>query len=372
LGSFEVLGRTIFQAPIKLLLVSTSVGPLGSGDGGGVELTLLNIAQLMVDRGHTVEVVAPKGSRLQNAAVHEIDGMLQVPAQTLARTVPVTMPSNPVLGNMWEYVRQVQGQVDLIVNFAYDWLPFYLTPFLTTPVAHLVSMGSVSDAMDAIIESVVAQYPHGIGVHTRTQAKTFVFAEDCVPIGNGLDLARYQVCKTPDNALCWLGRISPEKGLEDAVKASQIAGIPLKVMGHLQDRAYFEQIQREFPQAPFKYLGFLNTDQMQQVVRQCRGLLVTPRWIEAFGNVVMEALACGVPVIAYRRGGPAEIVRDGETGWLVEPDSVDGLVTAIASLDQIDRSACRRQAEQEFSLEALGDRTEAWFDAVLKSWPGVR
>jgi UDP-glucose:tetrahydrobiopterin glucosyltransferase len=366
------LGRTIFQTPIKLLLVSTSVGPLGSGDGGGVELTLLNIARLMVDRGHALTVVAPKGSRLQDIAVREIDGTSQVSAQTLARTVPVTMPSDSVLGNMWEYVRQVQSQFDLIVNFAYDWLPFYLTPFLTTPVAHLVSMGSVSDAMDAIIERVATQYPHGVGVHTRTQAKTFAFADDCVPIGNGLDLAQYHVCETPDNALCWLGRISPEKGLEDAVKASQIMDIPLKVMGHIQDRAYFEQIQREFPQAPFEYLGFLNTDPMQQVVRQCRGLLVTPRWVEAFGNVVMEALACGVPAIAYRRGGPAEIVRDGETGWLVEPDSVDGLVTAIQSLDRIDRNACRRQAEQEFSLEALGDRTEAWFDAVLKSWPGVR
>jgi UDP-glucose:tetrahydrobiopterin glucosyltransferase len=56
----------------------------------------------------------------------------------------------------------------------------------------------------------------------------------------------------------------------------------------------------------------------------------------------------------------------------VEPDSVEGLVRAIASLDRIDRHACRRQAEQEFSLEAMGDRTEAWFDAVLKSWPGAK
>jgi UDP-glucose:tetrahydrobiopterin glucosyltransferase len=126
-----------------------------------------------------------------------------------------------------------------------------------------------------------------------------------------------------------------------------------------------------FPKKSVEYLGFLDTDGMQKVVRHCRGLLVTPRWVEAFGNVVMEALACGVPVIAYRRGGPAEIVRDGETGWLVEPDSVDGLITAIQALDQIDRKACRGQAEQEFSLEAMGDRTEAWFDAVLKSWTRV-
>jgi UDP-glucose:tetrahydrobiopterin glucosyltransferase len=348
------------------------VGSLGSGKGGGVELTLLNTARLMVDRGHALEVVAPKGSRLAGAAVTEIDGASQVPAQTLSRSVPITMPENSVLANMWDYVRQVQGQYELIVNFAYDWLPFYLTPFLDTPVAHLVSMGSLSDAMDAVIEDVAVQYPNAIGVYTRTQAETFAFAARCIPLGSGLDLALYDYCETPENALCWLGRISPEKGLEDAVAAAQSTGIPLKVMGQLQDQPYFEQIQRDFPDAPFEYLGFLDTNLMQEVVRKCRGLLVTSRWVEAFGNVLIEALACGVPVIAYRRGGPAEIVQDGKTGWLVEPDSVEGLIQAIQSLDKIDRKACRQQAEQVFSLEALGDRTEAWFDSVLKYWPRVR
>jgi UDP-glucose:tetrahydrobiopterin glucosyltransferase len=143
------------------------------------------------------------------------------------------------------------------------------------------------------------------------------------------------------------------------------------VMGRVQNQAYFDQILRDFPKAPVEYLGFLSTNHMQQVVRQCRGLLVTSRWVEAFGNVLIEALACGVPVIAYRRGGPTEIIKEGETGWLVEPDSVDGLIGAIKTLDHIDRKACRQQAEREFSLEALGDRTEAWFDAVLQSWPRV-
>ncbi len=351
--------------------MSTSVGPLGSGDGGGVELTLLNTARLMANRGHFLEVVAPRGSKLAGCTLTEVDGALQVPAQALSRTLPITMSKDSVLANMWAYVRQVQARFDLIVNFAYDWLPFYLTPFLTTPVAHLVSMGSLSDAMDAIIERVVAQYPSAIGVYTRTQAKTFAFADRCVTLGSGLDLSLYDYCEVPDNALCWLGRISPEKGLEDAVAATQATGIPLKVMGRVQDQVYFDQIHRDFPNAPFEYLGFLNTSRMQQVVRQCRGLLVTSRWVEAFGNVLIEALACGVPVIAYRRGGPAEIIKDGETGWLVEPDSVDGLIRSIKTLDQIDRKACRQQAEREFSLEALGDRTEAWFDAVLKSWPRV-
>ena len=69
-----------------------------------------------------------------------------------------------------------------------------------------------------------------------------------------------------------------------------------------------------------------------------RPLLMTPKWVEAFGNVAIEAMACGVPVIAYRRGGPAEIVVDGETGFLVEPDDVDGMVAAVGRIDEIDRA----------------------------------
>jgi UDP-glucose:tetrahydrobiopterin glucosyltransferase len=87
---------------------------------------------------------------------------------------------------------------------------------------------------------------------------------------------------------------------------------------------------------------------------------MTPRWVEAFGNVAIEALACGVPVIAYRRGGPTEIVEEGKTGFLVEPNSVAGLVEAINKLDRINRHTCRQQAEAKYSTPAMGDRVEQW------------
>jgi UDP-glucose:tetrahydrobiopterin glucosyltransferase len=355
--------------PLKVLFVSTSVGNLGSGAGGGVELTILNTAQELISRGNQLLVVAPKGSYFKAIPILEIPGVLQSAAQHQERSAAIEMPGNSVLANMWDYARLHQHEYDLIVNFAYDWLPFYLTPFFKTPVAHLVSMGSCTDALDDCIAQVVQRYPHSIAVYTKIQADTFAFGQDCVPIGSGLDLSLYQFRERAESALCWLGRISPEKGLEDAVAAATATGMPLRVLGHLQDEAYFDRVLAEYPQAQVEYLGFKQTQEMQEIVGQCRSLLVTSRWVEAFGNVVIEALACGVPVIAYRRGGPAEIVRHGETGWLVEPDSVAGLIEGIQNLDQIDRHRCRQQAEEEFSLKALGDRTEAWFAAVHNSWP---
>jgi len=148
---------------LNLLLLSTSVGSLGSGLGGGVELTLRNIALELIRRGHNLKVVAPQGSALGNLPIVEIEGELQITAQTQGPDTPITMPGNSVLANMWDYARQVESDYDLILNFAYDWLPFYLTPFFKIPIAHLVSMGSLSDAMDRIIEQVAIQFPGWVG-----------------------------------------------------------------------------------------------------------------------------------------------------------------------------------------------------------------
>lgn len=354
------------ERKLKLLFLSTSVGQLGSGLGGGVELTMLNIAQELHRRGHKIAVVAPVGSVLESIRVIEIMGDLQVTAQTQDYHASIVMPADAVLANMWEYARKVQDEWDVIVNFAYDWLPFYLTPFFRTPIAHFISMGSLSESIDRIAGQIAVQFPGTIGLYTVSQAETFAFARECQLLGSGIDLSLYEFCSQPEPKLAWLGRIAPEKGLEDAVAAAKITGIPLKIMGKMQDENYWQKICADYPDAPIEYLGFLTTIQMQKQVRECRALLMTPRWVEAFGNVAIEALACGVPVIAYERGGPAEIVRDGLTGFLVEPDSVNSLVSAIERIDKIDRSACRSQAEVEYSLGALGDRFEHWFNSILK------
>jgi UDP-glucose:tetrahydrobiopterin glucosyltransferase len=346
---------------MKLLLLSTPVGPLSSGLGGGVELTLYNLAQELWQRGHQFQVIAPENSRLGTFPVREIAGEWQTTAQTQADAAPIIMPGNSVLANMWDYARQVQAEYDLIFNIAYDWLPFYLTPFFHRPIAHFISMGSMTQAIDDIMGRVAIDFPGTIAVYTQTQANTFAFADRCRCVGSGIDLSLYQFRAAPEPSLAWLGRIAPEKGLEDAVAAAQITGMKLKIMGKIQDESYWQQIQTDYPHAPIEYLGFLSTEQMQQQLRSCQALLMTPRWIEAFGNVAIEALACGVPVISYRRGGPAEIIADGKTGFLVEPDSVTGLVEAIERLDKIDRYTCRQQAETEYSLKAWGDRMERWF-----------
>ncbi len=349
------------KTPRKLFVLSTPVGPLGTGLGGGVELTLFNMAQVLEKRGYSLTVLAPQGSQLSPLTIETLPGALQDTAQSQGRQTPITLPPQSVLAAMCEMARQRQSQVDAIINFAYDWLPFYLTPFFEIPIFHFVSMGSLNDAMDEAVCQAVQSHPQRVTFYTRTQAETFGLDNHRgLYIPSGLDLSLYEFCDRPGTQLAWVGRIAPEKGLEDALAAISQTGDEMTVWGVMQCPDYWDEIRQRHPQAKVTYGGFLPTEALQKALGQCRGLIMTSKWVEAFGNVAIEALACGVPVVSYRRGGPAEIVRDGETGWLVEPDSVAGLVAGIEKLPQLSRSACRQQAEVEYSLAAMGDRLEQW------------
>jgi UDP-glucose:tetrahydrobiopterin glucosyltransferase len=351
----------------RILLVSTPVGALGTGLGGGVELTLKNLAQSLQLKGHSVTVLAPEGSTIPNINIQTVAGEFQSSMQFLNRTGAMCLPNNSVLANLWERARMLQKNYDLILNFAYDWLPFYLTPFFQTPIAHLVSMCSLNDNMDRVICQIAETFPQSLAFHTQSQAETFGLSS-ARWIGNALDLDSYHYCPHPLNYLAWVGRISPEKALEDAIAAAIATKMELRIYGIIQDREYWDTLNQKFPSTLINYRGFLSTEALQQELRQSKALLMTPRWMEAFGNVVIEALACGVPVVAYQRGGPSEIVLDGKTGFLVEPDSVEALGQAINKIAQIDRQVCRSYAEYAYSLSACGDRLNLWFAELLQDF----
>jgi UDP-glucose:tetrahydrobiopterin glucosyltransferase len=173
------------------------VGALGSGLGGGVELTIANLARELQSRGHKIDIIAPAGSKLGDLSIVKIPGELQLTAQTQSQAAAIVMPGDPVLANMWAKARAIQHDYDIIFNTAFDWLPFYLTPFFDRPIAHFVSMGSQIAAIDLEIERVAIDFPGSIGVCTSTQAQTFSFAERCCVVGgSGVDPAVYQYSRS--------------------------------------------------------------------------------------------------------------------------------------------------------------------------------
>ncbi|MEX1322960.1 MAG: glycosyltransferase, partial [Synechococcaceae cyanobacterium] len=256
---------------------------------------------------------------------------------------------------------------DVIVNLAYDWLPLWLTPHTVTPLAHLVSMGSLAAVMDGVIAEIAHSHPQHLAFHTAAQAADFDLAQPPRLVGNGFDLSRYQFQAEPAELLGWAGRIAPEKGLEDAAAAAALLGLPLAVWGLEEDPVYARRVDASVPPGTLQWRGFLPTDRLQAELGRCAVLLNTPKWNEAFGNVVVEALACGVPVAAYARGGPAELVQEGHTGALAEPDDVAALAAAARRAARLERRRCRAWAEQHCSQQAFAARIEAWLEAVMGS-----
>ncbi|MEY4400488.1 MAG: hypothetical protein RL072_353 [Actinomycetota bacterium] len=373
---------------MRIIFLSTSVGALGSGIGGGVELTLRTLARALAQRGHDVTVVAPRGSVMtaqgSSAALVattavaadgqkresgrlrliEVDGELHVPSQTLDRAAVPVVPKNSVLVNMWnEAMRLVASEgYDIVLNFAYDAHPFLHAKGCPVPVAHLVSMGSLNDEMDRAVLAAVRAAGQSVAMHSRAQADTFVdeISTAATIVASGVDLGTYRFVATPTDDLAVVARISGEKGIVDAFEVSALSGRRLRVFGVMEDEEVWREAAARHPQARVEHVGFLSTEDLQAQLGHSAALIMVHHWVEAFGNVAIEALACGVPVITYDRGGPAEIVRDGVTGYVVPVDQPVEVARAVAKVASIDRRRCRAEVEERFSATAFAERVETW------------
>lgn len=356
---------------LKLLVVNTPMGPLGSGAGGGVEITLESLVAGLMERGHALTVLAAEGSVLppscHGARLWMVSGDPQASAQHRPLDAPVQMPAEGLLPHLWDEALARQDAFDLILNLGFDWLPFWLTPHLRTPLFHLVSMGGVDGAVASCVARLARWRQGRLAFHSAAQARDFDLVEAPVIVANGFDLQRYRCQLTPEPLLGWAGRIAPEKGLEDAAAVAAGLGLPLAIWGRMEDAAYAAGVEASVPAGTLQWRGFLPTEHLQEQLGLCRVLLNTPKWNEAFGNVVVEAMACGVPVAAYARGGPGELVQEGRNGSLARPEGgVPALRAATERAMTVDRAGCRAWVEAHASRAAFAERVEQWLRNGLR------
>ena len=185
-------------------------------------------------------------------------------------------------------------------------------------------------------------------------------------IPNGIDLRQFPGRARPDDDpyLVWYGRIVPEKGLDHAIDAARMAGMALRIAGPISDERYYRDVIVPRLGRDAVHVGHLAHGDLARLVAGARAALCTPRWEEPYGLVVAEALACGTPVAAYRRGGVPSLLHAG-CGVLAEPDDMASLAEAAKAAMRLDRAACRVHAEQHCDAEHMVDRYEALYTEMV-------
>jgi glycosyltransferase involved in cell wall biosynthesis len=187
---------------------------------------------------------------------------------------------------------------------------------------------------------------------------------DTVP--NAIDVASFPLGGGGEDFV-FLGRITETKGADVAAEAAHRAGASLVLAGRVElpeEEAYFEERLRPLIDERVLFLGEVDTDQKRSLLAGARAMLFPIDWDEPFGMVVVESLACGTPVIAFRRGAVPELIEDGVTGFVV--DDVEGMVQAMGRVGELDRGACRRSVEGRFDIDRMVDGYEALYRRLLR------
>jgi glycosyltransferase involved in cell wall biosynthesis len=173
-------------------------------------------------------------------------------------------------------------------------------------------------------------------------------------IHHGLDPDAFPKGRGDGGYFLYLGRMAPEKGAHRAVEAAWKAGVPLLLAAKMREPwefEYFETYVKPYLNDDLRYLGEVPHGEKVRLLAGARALLNPIRWAEPFGLVMVEALACGTPVLSFPEGAAPEIVEDGKTGFLCH--DLDEMATRIGQVDQLDRAACRAAVEDYFCTSRM-------------------
>ena len=262
------------------------------------------------------------------------------------------------------------GEFDIVHNNSLspsmiEWSLAMRTPMVTSQ--HVPPFASMRRAVEAGDGSPSSHFT--VTSHHQRRLWNLADASNMHVVSNGIALGEWQPAKRRGAHLLWYGRITPTKGLKEAVAAALKAGVHLKIVGLVEDPDYFETWVRPFLDHQIEYAGHMSGSALRACVAQARAVVVTPMWDEPFGLVAAEAMAAGVPVIAFDRGAMREVI--GECGRIVEAGNVDALADAMRAAHELDGSACRKRIETLFSVERMILGYEAVYRQAISGAHGL-
>jgi glycosyltransferase involved in cell wall biosynthesis len=321
---------------------------------GGTERVVSSLVEELVRRGHDVTLFA-SGDSSTNATLVPV-----VPRALRLSGVRDALPAALLaLGMVYERAHEfdiIHSHID------YPTLPF--ARLRATPTV-LTCHGRL-DLLH--VHPIFEYFREGNLVSISDNQRRLLPAWNWVgTVYNGIDLVNFTLRPRPGHYLAFLGRISPEKGIEDAITVAKLAGVPLKIAAKVDpvDEDYYRERIRPLLDHPLiEFVGEISDREKDAFLGQALALIFPVRWPEPFGLVMVEAMATGTPVIAGRFGSVPEVVEDSETGYIC--DSLEEMVLAIRRLDEIDRTACRRHTERRFSSQRMAEDYVTVYQTLLQ------
>ncbi|HXG16834.1 MAG TPA: glycosyltransferase family 4 protein [Calidithermus sp.] len=317
---------------------------------GGTERVVSWLTEELVRRGHEVTLFASGDS------------------QTTARLVSVwpralrldPLEPDPYALHTLE-LAQVFSTADRfdVIHCHVDYLALPFGRLVRTPVVHTLhgrlDLRSLAHVLSALPDVPLVSISDSQRAPLAGRSLNWV-----ATVHHGLPVEEVPFAPRGGRSLVFLGRISPEKRPDLAIAVAKRLGLPLRIAAKVDrnDREYFEREIRPLLAHPLvEFIGEVSDADKWRLLGEALALLFPVDWPEPFGLAMIEALACGTPVIARPCGAVPEVVHDGEVGYLAE--SLDEMVTAVKRVDLIDRARCRRWAEERFSVRVMADRYEA-------------
>jgi glycosyltransferase involved in cell wall biosynthesis len=320
---------------------------------GGIEFVVQLLCDALVSRGHDVELFCPPGS-------HSTAKVRTVLAAAHPESIERSLFEADHVSRVFEAVDAAAADghpFDLIHDHC-GYTPLAMADRIDTPLVH-----TVHGPFDDDTKPYYGHHGHKGSIvcisHSQASFAPEQAGVDAV-VHNPIDVESWPVGRDKEDWLLWLGRIVPEKGPQRAIGVARACGRPLVLAGNVQpryERFFAEEIQPHIDGEQIRYVGEVGGARKQRLFAEAFAFLMPIRWPEPFGMVIVEALAAGTPVLAFRQGAAPEIVEHGKSGFLVEDE--DEMAAMVDKAGELSPDDCRRSAER-FSP----DRIAAGYEQV--------
>jgi glycosyltransferase involved in cell wall biosynthesis len=326
---------------------------------GGTERIVHGLVTELDRRGHEITTFASGDSVVPGRHIETVPQAL--------RPIGYTGDSLPYFQQTVHRLLAHVDEFDLIHSHL-EWMSLLVARVSPIPVVSTFHGRLDLPWADALLEDP----PAGLVAISKNQASTHPDVPWAGVVHNGLRLSEAPFGRNRSDALCFVGRVAPEKGIVEAIEIAKTAGRPLRIAAKVAaggvERDYYDEVflpaLKEAGSA-VEYVGEISQAERDQLFAESFATLMPGSWPEPFGLVAIEALACGTPVVARRTGALPEIVRDGIDGFF--GDDVTAMAFKVDRVADLDREAIRASVIERFSVERMTDGYEAIYQTMLVS-----